>query len=556
MFFRVKSTGSYQYLQVAQSFRDGGKVRQRILATLGRLDVLKASGQLDSLLSSGLRFSESLAVLDAHAAGKTEPVQIRRTGPDLVFGRLWKEAGIPSVLRELLDGRHFEFDVERAVYLTVLHRLFNPGSDRAAEAWREDYRIPGAEALELHHLYRAMAWLGEEREEAGELEGVPRTTKDEIEERLFERRRDLFSEVDLVFFDTTSIYFEGRGGQDLGRFGFSKDHRPDRRQMVVGLALDIHGWPLCSLLWPGNTTDAKAVMPLVRRFRSRFRVQRVSVVADRGMISQELVAALESEALGCQYILGVRMRHSAEVEGKVLQAAGDWMELNPERQHSGDPSPLKVKEVRVDGRRYVVCLNEEQKRKDAADRMAIVAALRTQLEAGGDKSLIGNKGYRKYVRKPARTAFKIDEAKVEAEAKYDGLWVLRTNMDLETELVAATYKQLWKVEDLFRTMKSTLSTRPIYHKLDETIRGHVFCSFLALLMRRDLERRLERQEKPWEWGQILRGLDKLSEVLLSFQSKKYLLRSELNAHASLAVRAAGVAIPAPLRELASGPAQM
>lgn len=549
MFFRVKSSGSYQYLQIAESRREGTKVRQRILTTLGRLDLLKESGQLDSLLRSGLRFSDRLAVLDAHESGQIKPARLTRIGPDLVFGRLWVESGIQSTLRRLLSDRHFEFDVERAVYLTVLHRLFNPGSDRAAESWRENYRIPGSESLDLHHLYRAMAWLGESTGESSELPTAQRRIKDQIEEQLFDRNRDLFSEIDLVFFDTTSIYFEGEGGATLGQRGFSKDHRPDLKQMIVGLAVDIHGWPICSLMWPGNTTDAKSVIPLVQRFQNRFRVKRVSVVADRGMISKELIAALESESLGCQYILGVRMRSTGEVEEKVLRDQSPWLEVQPERERAKDPSPLKVKEVRVEGRRYVVCLNEEQRRKDAADRAAIVAALREQLARGGEKSLIGNKGYRKFVKSAAPEAFVVDEAKIEADAIYDGHWVLRTNMDLEPELVAVSYKHLWTVEDLFRTMKTALATRPIYHKRDETILGHVFCSFLALRLRRELETRLTKLSKGWEWGEILRGLDNLTEVTLSFRQKEYALRAELTGQAGLALRAAGVALPQTLREI-------
>ena len=511
--------------------------------------MLKESGQLDSLLRSGLRFSDRLAVLDAHESGQIKPARLTRIGPDLVFGRLWVESGIQSTLRRLLSDRHFEFDVERAVYLTVLHRLFNPGSDRAAESWRENYRIPGSESLNLHHLYRAMAWLGESTGESSELPTAQRRIKDQIEEQLFDRNRDLFSEIDLVFFDTTSIYFEGEGGATLGQRGFSKDHRPDLKQMIVGLAVDIHGWPICSLMWPGNTTDAKSVIPLVQRFQNRFRVKRVSVVADRGMISKELIAALESESLGCQYILGVRMRSTGEVEEKVLRDQSPWLEVQPERERAKDPSPLKVKEVRVEGRRYVVCLNEEQRRKDAADRAAIVAALREQLAKGGEKSLIGNKGYRKFVKSAAPDAFTVDEAKIEADAIYDGHWVLRTNMDLEPELVALSYKHLWTVEDLFRTMKTALATRPIYHKRDETILGHVFCSFLALRLRRELETRLSKQGKDWEWGEILRGLDNLTEVTLSFRQKEYALRAEITGQAGLALRAAGVALPQTLREL-------
>ena len=150
MFFRVKGSAGRQYLQIAESLREGGRVRQRVIATLGRLDVLQASGQLDRLLRSGLRFSEKIRVLDAHAAGETEPVSVRKIGADLVFGRLWKSMGMGEIVRGLAGKRRHEFDLERAVYLTVLHRLFASGSDRAAEVWKENYRIPGAEELSLH----------------------------------------------------------------------------------------------------------------------------------------------------------------------------------------------------------------------------------------------------------------------------------------------------------------------------------------------------------------------------------------------------------------------
>jgi hypothetical protein len=165
MYFRVKRTGSYAYLQIVRSYREKQQVRQHVLATVGRLDLLQATGQLDTLLRSGLRFCEKLAVVDAHAAGQTEPVAVQRVGPDLVFGRLWEELPMGAILNRALEGRRYEFDVERAIYLTGVHRLFASGSDRAAERWREAYRLPGTETLELHHLYRAMAFLGEPRGE-------------------------------------------------------------------------------------------------------------------------------------------------------------------------------------------------------------------------------------------------------------------------------------------------------------------------------------------------------------------------------------------------------
>ena len=490
-FFRQKPSGPYRYLQIVENHREGGKVRQRTLTTVGRLDLLQASGQLDALMRSGLRFCEKLAVIDAVEKNPRAGVATFRIGPNLVFGRLWERLGIQAELQGLLGKRRYAFDVERAIYLTVLHRLFVSGSDRAAEKWRGGYRIPGTESLELHHLYRAMVFLGEElpvTEQESRTPFSPRCTKDVLEERLFARRRDLFTDLQLVFFDTTSIYFEGRGGE-LGKRGNSKDHRPDLMQMVVAAVLDTQGHPICCELWPGNTTDVKSLLPVVARLRQRFGIGEICVVADRGMISRETIQELESPQTRWTYILGARMRQQKEVRDQALGRAGAYREVTPERSHSKDPAPLKVKEVWVENRRYVVCLNEEQKRKDVHDRQAIIEHLREQLKRG-EKSLIGNKGYRKYVTTEGENRFVIDENKIKAEARYDGKWVLRTNLDLPAEQVAIKYKQLWMVEDIFRTMKSILETRPIYHKCAETIRGHVFCSFLALCLRKDLADRL------------------------------------------------------------------
>jgi hypothetical protein len=551
MFFRVKHSGSYGYLQIVESFREQGQVRQRVLSTLGRVDALQASGQLDALLRSGLRFCQRLAVIDAHAAGQTEAVQVQRVGPDLVFGRLWEDLGVERVIQEAVASRRYGFDVERAIYLTVIHRLFASGSDRAAERWRQSYRLPGTEGLDLHHLYRAMAFLGEALDDrpGTRVLNTPRCTKDWIEEQLFEQRRDLFSAIDLVFFDTTSIYFEGEGGQEIGQYGNSKDHRPDCKQMVVGLVLDREGWPLCCHLWPGNTADVSALLPVVARLRERFQVRRVSIVSDRGMMSAGTIAALESKGLDCDYILGARMRSMKEIREKVLTDRSPYLEVTPERQTSKDPSPLKVREISLEGRRYIVCLNEEQRRKDAADRKAIIAHLRQQLQRG-DKDLIGNKGYRKFLRLTRGEHFVIDEEKIKEEVLYDGQWVLQTSLADKPQDIALAYKELWMVEEMFRTMKSVLETRPIYHKRDETIRGHVFCSFLALLLRRALEHHLEEKGESWEWAEIVRGLDNLQEIEAVFQGKHFVLRSEVVGQAHKAFRAAGVALPPTLREKA------
>jgi len=546
MFFRIKPAKQYRYLQIVQSVRKDNKVRQEVIATLGRMDILQQSGQLEKLLHSGLRHCKEIKVLRAHSEGETKPVAIRKIGPNLVFGRLWNETGIKEILNKLTKKRRHDFDLERVIYLTVLHRLFCSGSDRSAERWKELYHIPGSEELSLQHLYRAMAWLGEHQEKEDK---VIKSTKNSIEEALFTKNRDLFSQTSLVLFDTTSIYFHGKGGESLGQRGHSKDRRGDCHQIVVGLVVDNTGRPICCEIWPGNTADVTTMAKIIERLRTKFHICEICIAADRGMVSQEVLKTLEEMTPAVKYIVGMRIRRTKEVGEIVLTNKDPWTEITPEREYSTDPSPLKIKEVKVAENRYIVCLNEEERRKDAHDRSSIVASLQKQLR-GGDKKLVSNKGYRRFLKvEDKKKHFAIDEKRVSHDALYDGIFVLRTNTNYDAKRVALSYKMLWMVEECFRTSKSILETRPIYHKRDETIRGHVFCSFLALVLKRELEIRMKEKNLHWEWAELIRGLDNLQEVEAELCGQRFLLRGQITGHASQAIRGAQVAIPPTLRQI-------
>ena len=549
MFFRTKKSGPRTYLQLVENHWRDGRPQQTVLATLGRLDELQQRDAVDGLLRSGARFADKLLVLTAHQQGQIPVVRTLRLGAVLIFERLWQQTGCAAVLEQLLAPRHFAFAVERAVFLTVLHRLLQPGSDRAADKWKHDYLLDGAADLDLHHLYRAMAWLGETlpaEEQRGSTRLGPLCTKDRIEEGIFQRRRDLFTQLEVVFFDTTSIYFEGEGGEELGQYGHSKDHRPDLKQMIVGAVLDGDGRPICCAMWPGNTTDVKTLIPIVDDLYRRFGIVKVCIVADRGMISQETIDDLDQQ--GWPYILGARMRRCKEVREQVLNDRGRFRVVHPKSRDPKDPSPLKVKEVRIEDRRYVVCVNEDEVKKDRADREAILAGLREQLQQG-DKSLVGNKGYRRYLKVEGPGHFAIDEAKIAEEARYDGTWVLRTSTTLPTAEVALHFKRLWQVEQWFRSCKSLLETRPIYHQRDETIRGHVFCSFLALLLRYELQTRLAAHGKVLEWADVVDDLERLQYVEVEQDGKRFRLRTELQGSCGQVFRAVGVAIPPTVEQL-------
>jgi len=337
MFFRQKKSGSRVYLQVVENRWQGGRSKQRVIATLGRLDQLQQSGQLEGLLRSGAKFCQSVLLLAAHRRGETTAICTRPIGPAMIFERRW------------------------------------------------------------------------------------------------------------------------------------------------------------------------------------------------------------------QYILGARMRSQKEVRQEVLSRGGRFREVHPARAKRKDPSPLKVKEVFVERRRYVVCLNQEEARKDAHDRETIVASLREQLKQG-DKSLVGNRGFRKYL-KGAKSKFEMDEKKIKQEARYDGKWVLRTNTDLSASDVALKYKQLWMVEHVFRSAKSLLETRPIWHKCDETIRGHVFCSFLALVLRKQLNDCLAEQGDKLERDDILRDLGSLPCAEVQQDGKRFLLRSEAQGTCGKVFAAAGVALPPTVQQI-------
>jgi hypothetical protein len=261
------------------------------------------------------------------------------------------------------------------------------------------------------------------------------------------------------------------------------------------------------------------------------------------MISKTATKEIEKE--GLSYIFGVRMRLVNEVKTDVLHDSGEYEEIYPEGVRAKDPSPLKVKEVTVDGTRYIVCCNERQARKDEADRNAIVESLKEKIAKSPSK-LIGNKGYRGFLN-ITKESVTLDEEKIKADAKFDGIWVLTTNTELKAKELALKYKELWMVEQTIREMKSTIDTRPIYHKRDETIRGHVFCSFLALVLKKELDDRLISQGLQFEWADIKQDLKALQEVTLEENGTTLAIRTECQGVCGKVFKAAGVAVPPTIR---------
>lgn len=525
MFVRVKNVQAngrrYRYLQIVENFREGGRVRQRILGSLGRLDELLASGDLERVITQLVEQCPSVRVLRAEQAGALVVVSDRSWGPVLVFDRLWEELGLKALLRQLVRG--VEFDFERMIFAQVLQRFCEPGSDLRGSKWIETVHEPAFAQLRLEHFYRSLGRLWKHKER--------------IEAALYERGRDLFNaDLDLAFFDTTSTYFEGTSLKGWAKLGKSKDHRPDHLQLVVGVVMRRDGLPVACEIWPGNTADITTLVPIVQVLKKRFRIGQVVLVCDRGMVSVANLVAIEQA--GFQYIVGMKMRNLVEVRDEVLGRAGRYHEVSEN---------LRIKEVRVDERRYVVCFNPDEASKDRADRQATLEKIRVKLAKGGLKQLIANRGYKRYLR-VKRGSAAIDETRVQQDERYDGKYVLRTSTELPAEEVARAYKHLTWIERLWRDLKDVVKLRPIFHwRKRDNVKGHIFVCFLSLYLAALLKRRLAQADLKPQWDEIMRDLSAMRAVTVDLGGEQYLLRSPLQGCAGNILAALGIK-PAPLAQ--------
>jgi len=466
------------------------------------------------------KFSEKIRVVERVRTEAVEAHVARSWGAPLVFGRLWERQRMPEVLQYLAKDRRFEFDAERACFALALQRLCAPGSDLRGAKWLPTVECPGFDRLDLQHLYRAVGFLGGVRER--------------LEHALFLQDRDLFSqEIDVIFIDTTSTFLYSPDTTPLRQRGYSRDRMPQLPQLIVCLCVDARGWPIAWDFLPGNTADKTAFVATIHKLRERFRIRRAIVVADRGMISEETLRVLEDHAdAPFEFILGCRMRRQKEVNEDVLSRAGRF-------QHVEDN--LEVKEVFVEGRRYVVCRNPTEVKKDAAARDAMVTKLEEAIRQG-PKSMMGNKGYARFTH-IARGAVTINRDAIDADARLDGKFVLRTNTQLPTAEVAKAYKSLWRVERAFRETKNTLEVRPIFHQRDDTTVGHIVGCFLALRLEVDLQSRLDENGADVSWPDVIRDLQQVKSVEMTLDGERYQLRTALHGTAAAAFAAAGVRPP-------------
>lgn len=510
MFLRTVKSNGVEYVQLAHNEWVDGKSRTRVVHGFGRKDRLDTEA-LKRLISSINRFldpDDAAAVRQDLGLGTPfEFLGAKEYGGTFLLDGLWERLGIGGVLKELASKREFGVDVERLLFALVAQRALAPGSKLAAESWINDVAfVDGLAEVEVQQLYRSMDFLLK--------------AHDDIQREVFWGVKNLFNlEVDLIFVDTTSTYFEIEGedaddtvdgdevdGDDgevgMRKRGYSKDSRADLAQAVLGFAVTRDGIPVRCWVWPGNTVDV-SVVEEVKKDLNGWKLGRVVMVMDTGFNSEANRRTLQGA--GDAYILGEKMRLGRD--GKLPEAltrAGRYKTL---------ANGLEVKEVTINkgsvaSRRFVVVHNPEQAERDAMKRGDIIAEAERRLAALGDLEAKGHtkavcdlrahKVFGRYLRELKSGALKLDKAKIAAEAKLDGKYLISTSDEhLSVEDVVLGYKQLHEIERVNRDLKHTVDVRPVYHRRSDRIKAHVLLCWLALLLIRIAE-----NESGESWHQL------------------------------------------------------
>src|SRR5689334_15298612 len=509
---RSSSGAVNQYVRVVEAYRDNGKVKQRTVADLGRMDLLaEMFPKLKRLLGydtdPGAARDNDLDILDAST-----------WGPVLALRGLFDQLGLWTILDKALGKAKGVPFADRA-FVLIANRLTRPASEHGLAGWLEtDFVCDRKGRRFLPHWHRR----GRVRVHPRQLDAWYRTldqllkAKDRIEVALYHRLRDLFSlKPDLVLYDITSTYFEGAGPADFARHGYSRDGKSHNVQVIVGVVM-VAGWPIAHHVWAGDRVDHSTVQEVIEDLRRRFAFGRLVFVGDRGMVTEANLEAISREGHG--FLVGVKRRRNPRIDG-WLEAVDEtkWVTcpggINT-RERKADPPRTRAQEVLSGdpGLRVIVIDSDERRTYERARREQAMERARQRLEKLKERVASGElkqpekigaavervmqkyHGYRYFDWRLADGVLEFSESaeRLGCEERIEGKYVVMTReKDLGILDAVALYKELTEVESGFRQLKDVLGMRPIYHRIEPRVRAHIFVAALALLVQRLLGRRLE-----------------------------------------------------------------
>ena len=537
MFIRKsKNQRGQSYYHVVESYREGKKIRQRVLLSLGKVE----DGNLEKLIDSASRFTDICTV-----AKMADSVSVEKSfilGPLLVLEKLFEQLGINSLLKYIAQSHDkVRFDLKKIVFTIVASRFVHPSSKlKVFEHWQKSFypeMLTGD--LPLHHIYRAMDLIAEH--------------KDDIEQRLFWHGRDILSEsVDVVLYDLTTLRFESVR-TDLGelrQFGYSKEMRTDCTQVVFGLLVDLHGIPLGFEVYPGNTFEGNTIPDIVEKMKKKFDVRRFVFVADRGIFSKKNLKLLS----GNEFIVGMKISRKKEIEDEFYNLDNyTWMEKNN----------LAFYETKYEGSRSIVTWSRKRQERDRAIRREVLEKIKKKLSSkkANAANFVSNKSYKKYVRIPQGkdASPTLNEEAVKNAERKDGFFAVATNVkDMNAAEIITNYKALWKIEDAFGEFKGNLKARPVFHWTDNRIIGHLTLCFIAYLCEAHLTKRLREKgvvlkssaidnktikKRPLTVVEAMRELREVRAVPVDIRNQTVWVRTDISGNATTLLRASGVRIP-------------
>jgi len=537
---------TYKYLQLCEAYRnEKGQPRTRVLINFGSVDQLDRK-KIDSTINALIKYAS-----DPHISrlSDIEHGRVRDWGDMLTLEHLWARLRLSESITRHLKQSKVDFDVAQMVKVMVFNRISDPLSKLGIMRWLPTVYIPElkAEQVEYHHLLRAMDYLI--------------AIKEEIEKDLYNKLVSLFSpDVDLVFYDLTSSYFEGEG-PDFAAYGYSRDSRPDRKQLVLALAVTRQGLPIYHEVLPGNTADVTTLKDTVEVLSTRFQIRKTVFVCDRGLISQENVATLDE--IGYPYIISLRPRNNEEATSLYQKTLSGF-------QAESSLNGLLIKQTRKEDIRYIQCHNPEvakEKKKTREKRYAKIRTEVTKLEKRFQKGQISQQQlYHRVLRlledKYMAKYFdpKIEDSKVilyirpevwEQETYLDGKFFLKTNLsdqELDTAEVVRSYKQLQEVERAFRELKDFLKIRPIFHYTEARVKAHVFICVLAYLLEKMVSLYCQRASLPYSARRALSLLSQLKAIECKFNGRNIQVANRIDVEVKQILHAMAVPVPEKITE--------
>ena len=531
MFIKVTKSGKYQYAQLVESYRENGATRHKVLLNLGRVDQIANNPSYQNLARSLAKLSNAGEVVNPRDISEAE---VFNWGHG-VYRKIWDQYGIGTILGKIAAGRRIKYDVDDAAFLMAVQHLLRPRSKLGT--FNGQRRYIGLPTVELNHLYRSLDILSE--------------CKDALEEELFAKNRNLFNmEVDVVFYDVTTFSFESVRADSLREFGFSKDGKFKEVQVVLGLVTDCEGRPIGYELFPGDTFDGKTMAKALENIRKRFGIRRVVIVADRGLNSK-LNLKLIREA-GYDYIVAARLKGmKRSVRDSALSPEGyiHQSDEGEEFRYKTLPHDNVVKgangEVYNLREHLIVSFSGKRARKDRSDRKRLLEKAERLLQNPSQISSSNKRGGKKYLRNMGEEPeWVLDEDAVERDALFDGYYAIQTSaLDMTATEIMDAYHKLWKIEESFRIMKSTLEVRPIFHWTESRIKGHFVVCFLAFLLERSLEFRLKRSGEAASPEVIRDALNSLNFARVSLGGEEYLIRTKTPGLANRILRLLGIRAP-------------